>query len=252
MDTNPAAISQMRAITISREYGSGGGEIAARLAKRLGWQLVDHEVVVQVAQHLGCSVEEAAAYDERAEGLVTRILNTLQVVPPPTPVMVPVQLTIDSRTYNEARRRIIYGAVTAGNVVIVGRGAQVLLARKRNVLHVRVVAPLEQRVAYVMQREGLSQAQARARIQLKDRDRIRYLQAEHHQDPQDAHLYDLVVNTSVLDLDSVVDLICLALERKARRLSVKTGELGPGTGLPRYAGKPADFRPPETTPQPPA
>ena len=251
MDVDHAAISQMRAITISREYGSGGGEIAARLAKRLGWQLVDHEVVVQVAQHLGCSVAEAAAYDEHAEGLVSRILNTLQVVHPTTPITVPLQLTADSRTYNEARQRIIYGAVAAGHVVIVGRGAQVLLARKRNVLHVRVVAPLEPRVAYVMQREGLSQAQARARIQLKDRNRIRYLQVVHGRNAEDAHLYDLVVNSGILDLDSVVDLICLALERKARRLSVKTGELGPGTGLPRYAGQPADFRPPETTPQPP-
>jgi CMP/dCMP kinase len=252
MDVDQAAISQMRAITISREYGSGGGEIAARLAKRLGWQVIDHEVVVQVAQHLGCSVAEAALYDERAEGLVSRILNTLQVLHPHMPITVPLQLMIDSRTYHEARRRVIYwAAMEVGHVVIVGRGAQVLLARRRNVLHVRVVAPLEQRIAYVMQREGLSQAEARARIQLKDRNRIHYLQVVHGQNAEDAHLYDLVVNTSVLHLDSVVDLICLALERKARRLSVKTGELGPGTGLPRYAGQPGDFPPPETAAQPP-
>jgi cytidylate kinase len=252
MEVDQAAISQMRAITISREYGSGGGEIAARLAKRLGWQVIDHEVVVQVAQHLGCSVPEAAKYDERAEGLVSRIFNTVQVLHPHMPLTVPLQLMIDSRTYNEARRRVIYwAAMEVGHVVIVGRGAQVLLARRRSVLHVRVVAPLEQRVAYVMQREGLSQAEARARIQLKDRNRIHYLQVVHGQNAEDAHLYDLVVNTSVLHLDSVVDLICLALERKARRLSVKTGELGPGTGLPRYAGQPGDFPPPETAAQPP-
>ncbi len=250
MDADQVAVPQMRAITLSREYGSGGGEIAARLAKRLGWQLVDHEVVVRMAEHLGVSEAEAAVYDEWAEGLVSRILSSLKIVQPAMPVAVPMQMTTDSRIYNEARCRVIEGAVAAGHVVIVGRGAQVLLAKRRDVLHVRVVAPLKPRVAYVMRRESLSQEEARARIQLKDRDRMRYLQAEHRQNPEDAHLYDLVVNTGILDLESVVDLICLALERKASRLSISTGKLGPGAGLTPYTGQPADFRPSETTAKP--
>ena len=50
MNVNPQAIAAMRAITISREYGSGGGEIAARLVQRLGWQLIDHAVIEQTAR----------------------------------------------------------------------------------------------------------------------------------------------------------------------------------------------------------
>jgi len=61
MDEDRSAISSMRAITISRQYGSGGGEIAARLATRLGWKLIDHEVVVRVAQELGVTEAEAEA-----------------------------------------------------------------------------------------------------------------------------------------------------------------------------------------------
>src|SRR6266567_1629628 len=207
MDEDRSAVSSMRAITISREYGSGGGEIATRTATRLGWKLIDHEVVVRVAQELGVT---------------------------------------------EAGRRVIEGAVAAGQVVIVGRGAQVLLAQRRDVLHVRIVAPLDKRIIYVMQREGLDQNAARARVQVKDRDRARYLQVEHNKDSGDPHLYDLVVNTSILDLDSVVDLLSLALESKARRLSTPTGELGPGAGQPRYPGQPGDFRPPESTTGPQA
>jgi len=52
MDVNQQTIAAMHAITISREYGSGGGEIAARLARRLGWQLVDHAVIEQTAREL--------------------------------------------------------------------------------------------------------------------------------------------------------------------------------------------------------
>jgi len=177
-------------------------------------------------------------------------LATLQAIQPTIPVAPPVLLTTDEHAFNEARRRVIEGAVAAGQVVIVGRGAQVLLAQRRDVLHVRVVAPLDKRIVYVMQREGLDQNAARARIQLKDRDRARYLQAEHNKDPGDPQLYDLVVNTSILDLDSVVDLLSFALERKARRLSTPTGELGPGAGLPRYPDQPGDFRLPDSVNEP--
>ena len=252
MDEDRSAISSMQAITISREYGSGGGEIAARLATRLGWQLIDHEVVVRVAEELGVSEAEAEEYDERTESIVSRILTSLQAIPPTIPVAPPVLVTTDARAYNKARHRVIEGAVATGHVVIVGRAAQVLLADRRDVLHVRVVAPLDKRIVYVMEREGLDQTAARARIQLKDRDRTRYLQLEYNKHPGDPELYDLVVNTSVLDLDSVVDLVSLALERKARRLSTPTGELGPATGLSRYPDQPGDFRPPESVTEPPA
>src|SRR5207245_11209947 len=112
-------------------------------------------------------------------------------------------------------REIITAAATTGHVVIVGRGGQVLLADKRDVLHVRVVAPLEQRVAYVVLREGLDTEAARRRVQAKDQARTRYMQTRYRLQHEDPHLYDLVVNTSVLSLDSALDPICLALAGKA-------------------------------------
>jgi len=246
MTENPDLISRMRAVTISREYGSGGGEIAARLAERLGWQLIDHEVVVRVAQELGITIDEAEAHDERAESLVSRILTSMQAIEPAVFVNSQVSLISDERVYRDALHSVVEAAANTGHVVIVGRGSQVLLATWRDVLHVRIIAPFEQRVDYVMRREGLSQAAANSRIQLKERDRIRYVQAEHRQDPQEPHLYDLVINTAVLDLDSAVDLIVLALERKAEQLTVPTGELGPATGMTRYPTQPHDLRPPES------
>jgi cytidylate kinase len=246
INQEPDAASQMRAITISREYGSGGGEIATRLAGRLGWQLIDHEVIVQVAHELGVSEAEAEEHDERVEGLVERILKGMQLFEPAALVSAPIlPVVTDSRSYQEALRRVVEATAATGHVVIVGRGSQVLLARRRDVLHARIVAPLDPRIAYVMVREGLDQAAARARIQLKDRDRVRYLQEVHNRNPHDADLYDIVVNTGVLDLESAVDLIYLALQRKARQLTTPTKALGPGAGLARYPGQPGDFRPPE-------
>ncbi len=250
MNQDLEIISQMQAITISREYGSGGGEIATRLARRLGWQLIDHEVVVQVAHELGISEAEAEVHDEHVESLVSRLLTGMQLFEPAALVSAPIPMVPDARAYQEALRKVVESAATTGHVVIVGRGSQVLLAPRRDVLHVRVVAPLELRIAYVMRREGLDKEAARIRIQLKDRDRVRYLQEVHNRNPEDPHLYDLVVNTGIIDLESTVDLICLALERKASQLSTPVEELGPGAGLARYPGQPGDFRPPENLSEP--
>lgn len=236
----------MRAITISRQYGSGGGEIAARLAQRLQWQLIDHEIVARVAHRLGITEEEASVRDERVEGFIARALNALQLAGPVVPIPATTATVQEERMYHEAVGQVVETAVNTGHVVIVGRAAQVLLAHRRDVLHVRIVAPLKQRVAYVAHREELDEAAAQARVQLKDRDRTRYLQAQHHVDVNDPLLYDLVINTSILDLDTAVDLICLALERKTRKLTVPTGELGPVAGLSAYPGHPADLRPPSS------
>lgn len=234
--------SEMSAITISRQYGSGGGEVAMRLARRLGWQLIDHEIVAQVARQLGITEDEARVYDERSQSFIERALNALQVampILPPSP-MSPGQY---EQVYNEAVQQVVETAANTQHVVIVGRTGQVILADRRDVLHVRIVAPLRRRINYVARREGLSESEAQTRIQLKDRDRARYIQAQYGYDVNDPALYDLVINTGVIDLDSAIDLVLLAIERKGQRLGVTTGELGPATGLEPYPTRPGDLRP---------
>jgi cytidylate kinase len=244
MTEDTVDVDQMRAITISREYGSGGGEVARHLATRLGWQLIDHEIVVQIAQELGISEDEAEAHDERSSGVVSLILNNMRAIYPTMFTNVPTLAMTDDEVYCEALTKVVEAAVAAARSVIVGRGGQVILRDRRDALHVRIVAPLEKRIEYVMKREALDQSTARSRIQLKDHDRQRYLQTVYHLHPSDAHLYDLVINTGVLDLDGAVDLICLALALKARRLTVPEEALGPGAGLQPYPGRPEDLRPP--------
>ena len=245
MDDDIETINQMSAVTFSREYGSGGGEIAARLAKRLGWQLIDHEIVERVASEMGTSIQEAEARDERTEGVLARALNSMVYL---NPTLLGDAATVaflsNEATYRETVSKIVKASAERGHVVIVGRGSQVLLAEQRDVLHVRVIAALEQRVAYVMQREGLDQDAAQLRVQVKDHDRARYLEVEYHRKSDDAYLYDIVVNTSVLGLESAVDIVYLALQKKAKRLSIQTGELGPAAGMERYPSQPEDFRPP--------
>ena len=225
-------IHQMRAITISREYGSGGGEIAVRLAQRLGWHLIDHNIVARIANEMGTSIEEAEAYDECTEGRASQILNGLQYLSlyPDSMGILPLEAVPSEKDYPNVVNKLVRAAIVQGQVVIVGRASQVILAELRNVLHVRIIAPFEKRVACVMQREGIDYHAAESRIRSKDRDRARHLQREYHQKPEDVHLYDIVLNTSLLDLESAVETICFTLQQKAKGLFAKTNE----PGLPQY------------------
>ncbi len=223
-------INRMRAITLSREYGS------------LGWRLIDHAIVERTALELGTSIQEAEAHDEYTEGIVSRVLNTMLYLYPASMVSAPPEAFLSDEEYRHAVNKIVRAAVVRGQVVIVGRASQVILAGLRDVLHVRIIAPFEKRVAYVMQREGLDQHAAESRIHLKDHDRARHLEMEYHQKLEDAHLYDIVLNTSLLDLESAVEVICFTLQQKAKGLATKTGELGPFRGLSQYPSQPQDFR----------
>ncbi|HEY6540726.1 MAG TPA: cytidylate kinase-like family protein, partial [Ktedonobacteraceae bacterium] len=157
MNEDIDAINRMRAITISREYGSGGGEIASRLATRLGWDLIDHAIVERTARELGTSQEEAEARDEYTAGRVSRILNSMFYLSPAAMVVAPPEALLSDEEYRDTVNKLVRAAAVRGHVVIVGRASQVILAGLRDVLHVRILAPFEKRVAYVMQREGLNQ-----------------------------------------------------------------------------------------------
>lgn len=227
-------------VTVARDYGSGGGEIARLLATKLGWHLFDRQVVSSVARKLGISEDEAQARDEHSDSFVQRILDAMQFSGPIyAPVILPETdntVVIDTKKYHEALKQELLAATEIGNVVIVGRGAQILLQERRDVLRVHIVAPPAQRIAYVMQRENLDKAAAQARIEQKDQGRRRDIKDQYRHDPDDAQIYDLTINTGVLDLNSVIDLIMLALERKEQRLDVPEAELGPRQGLSLYPG----------------
>src|SRR5437660_11409447 len=92
-----------------------------------------------------------------------------------------------------------------------------------------------------MQREGVERHNADSRIHTIDHERGSYLGREYHHRPDDAHLYDLVLNTSLLDLQSAVDIICFTLHEIAKGLAKTKDELGPATGLSRYPTLPEDF-----------
>jgi cytidylate kinase len=195
-------------ITISREIGSGGGEVAKAVAEQLGWRVVDNELVDQIAARSGLTPAEVGEREERAPGFLERLIRMLtraapEILSPPA----------DGDPESEEARlvKITEGVVTEvareGRVVLVGRAAPAVLKGDRDGLHVKIVAPKSDRVAAVAARLGLALEAAEAEVARSDADRSRYHRQYYDRDWNDASRYHLVLNSSALGLDGVVAAI---------------------------------------------
>lgn len=189
----------MGAITISRQLGSQGNELALRVAQELGWRRICRDLINQAALRGRVPHMALADIDE---------LGLLGLRPSAR----------DWQVYSSQVGRIIVELAEAGNVVIVGRGGQMVLAGRPGVLHVRVVAPFEHRLKQLQQEQGISVDAARARLEASQRNQSRYLRRSHCARIDDPALYHLVVNTGLLGLNQAIDLVLAAF----RQLNGKT------------------------------
>src|SRR6266581_2763067 len=146
-------------ITITRQYASGGSEIARLVAKALGWTVIDNEFVDQVAERAGLPAEEVAQLEERAPGLLERLARTLAAASPEmfiTTAATTPTVEADEATIVKMTERVIAEAAAEGRVVLVGRGAQAVLAMRANALHVYVIASLPFRRKMAIERLGVT------------------------------------------------------------------------------------------------
>ena len=182
----------MAAITISRQLGSLGTDVAQAAARRLGYRVVWRELINQAALQAGLPEMALATIDE---------LGLLGLHP-----------SAQARlAYHEAVRRVLEGLAAEGNVVIVGRAGQVILMDRPDVLHVKVIAPALMRTMRVARQQSISLEAAQAQVQASDRARRNYLRRYYHARWDDPELYDLIINTARLSPEPAADLICQAL-----------------------------------------
>ena len=203
----------IRIITISRQFGSGGGRIAEHLAARLGWRLVDQSVVHEIAARARVAPEVAAQYDERVDPWFHRIAKALWQGGYEGTASTTEAVPMDSEAVAALSSRIRLEAASIGTAVFVGRGAQCLLARREDAFHVSIYAPRKLRLANL--RERLPGATTlEALLEERDRQRAAYVQRYFSRDWTDRRLYHLMVCTSI-GIDRAVDTILCAAGLKA-------------------------------------
>jgi len=231
----------MTIITISRQLGSLGGDIASSVAQELGLRLIDAETINRAAERAGVPrIALAELETEGGRGLAGQVLKAMRAMPwlPSTgsrpaseataddvastrtstttfpfgglfsPTAPPISASLEG--YVRMVGLVIRGLAHEGNVLIVGRGGQILLEDYPGALHVQTVAPLAKRVEVVMSRYRLSERDAQQRVRASDRARFDYLRRYHDVNWLDATLYHLVLNTASLPAPATVKLIVAA------------------------------------------
>lgn len=205
----------MAVITVSRQYGSGGSEVAERVARALGWKLYDNAVVEEVAQRLRMTPAEVSAREERVPSLVERMATAMALG---APEMMPMVGDLAAQPSEERMvlmtRTVIEDAARAGPVVLVGRGAQCMLASRTDALHVFCYAPFEELVRYAVEVLDVPFSEAARKVTEMNHQREAYVKHHFKRDWRDLANYDLCVNTARLGIDGSADLVTrLARER---------------------------------------
>jgi CMP/dCMP kinase len=193
-------------ITVSRQFGAGGSELARKLGERLNWHVLDDEVACRCAERLHLETSTVERLREHSPTLLARLSSALLVAPPEAPGIDTTHLLrIDAIA--EAAFESITEAAKSLPLVVVGFGTQCIFADRPDALHLRLVAPMPVRVERLRERFGWDAANAAARARRMDEDRRRYVQRYFHRDVNDPLLYDVQINTGRTTLDEATSMI---------------------------------------------
>ena len=193
----------MAVVTIARQLGSGGDEVARAVARELDAPYYDKEIIAAAAARLG--ITPAMAEGELADRpLAHRLIGLLLLrTPPGEPVEVdgPTSALAVKGITGAGFRRVIEEVVAelaaAGPAVIVGRAGQAILRETPGAVHAFITAPRAERIARVMRERAVGRGEAERLIAASDAERAGYLKAEYGLDWQSPLLYTLTINTGL-------------------------------------------------------
>lgn len=205
----------MPIITISHQIGSGGREIGQAVARSLGLDYIDQQIIQGVAKQLGINENVALEMDEKAQSTVMRVLSAVtgglqtSVVPY---VYTGENAAVDEKEYLEATRKVIEAAAVSNHAVIAGHGANFALLGRPSVLNIYLYALKEKRIQTLMQRDNLNSSQAAEQVQHNDHDRAHYVKIFYNAEWQNPIHYHLMLNTGVVKPRLATEIIVQAAQ----------------------------------------
>jgi cytidylate kinase len=210
----------MPVITISKQHGAGGKAIALALARELGCEVVDKSLIIKVAQQARVGTDRVENFDQEHYSSIDKYLSGIFLANPALygpgsfdfPMTGSAGLTADQDFFNAQKyltltQALIRELYQKGNVVLVGRGSQVLLAGQPGCLHLRFCAPMEYRISRVMERAGKSEKEAAEKIHSRDKSRAAYIKDHYQRDWNDPGLYHLTINTQRVPVETITVLV---------------------------------------------
>jgi cytidylate kinase len=195
----------IKIVTIEREYGCGGGEIAQLLAKQLGWKLWDQLLTEEIARLAECPKAVVEVREERTDPLYYRLFKSFLRGSYEGSINAHKLKVVDSESILKFTERVVQHAAKTGNSVIVGRGSQQFLRNRQDTLRVFLYAPGEEKVRRLVAR-GKSEKEAEGLVDTVDRERVDFIQKYFHVEWPDRAIYHTMINTTIGD-EAVVHMI---------------------------------------------
>ena len=194
-------------ITVAREFGAGGSELAQALGRRLGWRVLDRDLIERVAERLRMDPSAVEAIDEHPPHYLARVAAALHVAPPEAPMFVETHDLLSPDAVAHAAGDVVREAVREPPVVVVGHGGQCILHERATAFHIRLVAPVERRAQRLCARGACDPKSVAASIRRMDDARHAYIRRYHNADWRDPLLYDMALNTGRVSIAEAVELV---------------------------------------------
>jgi cytidylate kinase len=196
-------------ITIEREYGCGGGEIAQRLATQLGWKLWDQLLTEEIARLAECPRAVVEVREERTDPLYYRLFKSFLRGSYEGSLNAHKLKVVDSESISKITERVVQNAAKIGNSVIVGRGSQIFLRNRPDTLRVFLYAPREDKLRRLLAR-GKSEGEAEQLVDSVDQERADFIQKYFRVEWPNRAIYQAMINTAIGDevvVQTIVDFM---------------------------------------------
>jgi cytidylate kinase len=195
----------IKIITIEREYGSGGGEIAELVAAQLGWKLWDTLLTEEIARLANCPKSVVEVREERMDPLYYRLFKSFLRGSYEGSINAQKLNMVDSETILRITRRVVERVADRGNCVIVGRGSQQFLKNRSDTMRFFLYAPRQDKLRRLLAR-GKSEEEAEHLVDTVDRERADFIQKYFMAEWPDRAIYHAMLNTEIGD-EAVVSAI---------------------------------------------
>jgi Cytidylate kinase-like family len=196
----------IRLVTIEREYGSGGAEIAEKVAQALGWKLWDQALTDEIARLMDCPSRTVQAHEERRDSLTYRLFKSFMRGSFEGSLNAPRLKMVDAECIRDVTKKVVLAAALEGNAVIVGRGSAYFLHDRTDAFHVFVYAPFADKVRRLRER-GKSESVAVELAETVDRERAEYIKKYFGVEWPAREFFHLMINTGLGDERAVETIL---------------------------------------------
>jgi cytidylate kinase len=212
--------SVIRVLTVEREYGSGGAQIAKKVAERVGWKLWDQLLTNEIARLMECDCRVVEEREEKRDPLFYRLLMAFMRGSHEGSLNAPRLKIADAACIREAAERVVRSAAESGQCVIVGRGSAYYLQGRTDAFHVFIYAPFSDKVRRLMA-GGKQEKEASQLAETVDRDRAAFIKQYFGVEWPDRHRFHLMINSAIGE-DSAVETILNGIAMRDKPVTTHT------------------------------